>query len=36
MMKKHMTMLLVVPFFPAAAPPRAMAMTACARSKKKF
>jgi hypothetical protein len=36
MMMKHMNMLFVVPFLPAAAPPSAMAMTACARSKKKF
>lgn len=35
-MMKHMKMLFVVPFFPAAAPPNAIAMTACAKSRKKF
>jgi hypothetical protein len=36
MMTTQMKMPFVVPALPAAAPPRAIAMTACARSRKKF
>jgi len=35
-MKKHINTLFVAPFLPAAAPPRAMAINAWARSMKKF